>query len=210
MTPTENKALLDDCNDILSGLTDIGGYGRSRRVANALRELLTREECERSEREALDAPLEQMSETKDECEQAFQEWYIYACGTKDGAHIRRAWFAGILWYMQQQQPPTRIEQQAVKSTNLASVLDTVSVAYGYLWHVNNEPGTPCQYPPEKAAYLARRLLRDLLTKEQRGNGINEVMQRMSPTHPHYVAPSDPDTLAASPSASPGTNVGDKA
>lgn len=77
---------------------------------------------------------------------------------------------------------TRIVQQQGRqeSTKLASVLDTVSVAYGYLWHVNNEPGTPYQYPPEQAAYVARRLLRDLLTHEQRGNGINEVMQRMSP------------------------------
>ena len=45
-------------------------------------------------------------------------------------------------------------------------------AYGYLWHVNNEPGTPHQYSPEKAAYEARKTLRDLLTHEQRGVGIN--------------------------------------
>jgi hypothetical protein len=28
--------------------------------------------------------------------------------------------------------------------------------------------------PERAAYEARKVLRDLLTSEQRGNGINEV------------------------------------
>lgn len=47
-------------------------------------------------------------------------------------------------------------------------------AYGYLWHVNNEPGTPGQYPPERAAYEARKILRDLLTHEERGQCINDV------------------------------------
>lgn len=73
---------------------------------------------------------------------------------------------------------------------LASVLDSVSVAYGYLWHVNNEPGTPQQYAPEQAAYRARFILRDLLSSEQRGNGINEVKARMNPRHPHYGIPCD--------------------
>lgn len=51
-------------------------------------------------------------------------------------------------------------------------------AYGWLWCVNQEPGTPNQFPAEKAAYKARALLRELLTHEQRGVGINNaVMQR---------------------------------
>ena len=65
----------------------------------------------------------------------------------------------------------------------------ISTAYGYLWHVNNEPGTPNQYPPERAAYEARRALRDLMTKEQRGEAINRVRELMqcnpdSPEHTH--------------------------
>lgn len=50
-------------------------------------------------------------------------------------------------------------------------------AYGYLWHVNNHIDAPLGTPsvtPERAAYTARRLLRDFLTNEQRGQGINEA------------------------------------
>lgn len=50
----------------------------------------------------------------------------------------------------------------------------MGVAYGYLWWVNNEPGTPHQYAPERAAYEARKVLRDLLTRAERGHFINVV------------------------------------
>jgi hypothetical protein len=49
------------------------------------------------------------------------------------------------------------------------------MAYGYLWCVNNEPGTPNQYSPERAAHEARKHLRGMLTTEQRGHGINDVL-----------------------------------
>ena len=52
--------------------------------------------------------------------------------------------------------------------------DAIAIAYGYLWHVNNEPGTPNQYMHEKAAHEARIVLRDLMTHEQRGEAINRV------------------------------------
>lgn len=54
----------------------------------------------------------------------------------------------------------------------------IAAAYGYLWCVNNEPGTPRQYPPERAAYEARKLLRHLLTKEQRGQAVNEALTKV--------------------------------
>ena len=51
--------------------------------------------------------------------------------------------------------------------------EACALAYGHLWHVNNEPLSPSPlYSPEKAAYAARRALRDLLTSEQRGDAIN--------------------------------------
>lgn len=56
--------------------------------------------------------------------------------------------------------------------------EKIAIAYGYLWHVNNEPGTPCQYPPERAAYEARKILRDTMTHEQRGDGINAARELM--------------------------------
>ncbi len=65
-------------------------------------------------------------------------------------------------------------QSRAEGANLTAVLDAIATAYGYLWHVNNEPGTPNQYRPERAAYEARKVLRELLTHEQRGNGINRV------------------------------------
>ena len=57
----------------------------------------------------------------------------------------------------------------------------IARAYGYLWCVNCEPGTPRQYSPEKAAYAARKELRDLLTKEQRGAAINAAVQEVHET-----------------------------
>ena len=52
--------------------------------------------------------------------------------------------------------------------------NAIALAYGYLWHVNNEPGTPQQYSPERAAYGARKVLRNLLDSSQRGYAINAV------------------------------------
>lgn len=56
--------------------------------------------------------------------------------------------------------------------------EAIATAYGYLWHVNNEPGTPNQYPPERAAYEARKLLRDQMTHEKCGDGINRARELM--------------------------------
>jgi len=51
----------------------------------------------------------------------------------------------------------------------------VKLAYGHLWHVNNEPAAPIAiYDTEKAAYEARRQLRGLLTDKERGEAINHV------------------------------------
>ena len=60
----------------------------------------------------------------------------------------------------------------------AQLREAIALAYGYLWHVNNEPGTPSQYPPERAAYEARKALCDLMTHEQRGEAINRVRDLM--------------------------------
>ena len=57
---------------------------------------------------------------------------------------------------------------------LRSLKDSIAMAYGFLWHVNNEPGTPQQYDPERAAYEARKILRDKLTNEMREHGINDA------------------------------------
>jgi hypothetical protein len=66
----------------------------------------------------------------------------------------------------------------VSSAQIDRMRAAVATAYGFLWCVNNEPGTPKQYPPERAAYEARKVLRELLTKEQRGQAINEAVAKV--------------------------------
>lgn len=66
--------------------------------------------------------------------------------------------------------------EAAEPDEIDRLRDAIALAYGYLWHVNNEPGTPCRYPPEKAAYEARKVLRDLMTHEQRGEAINKARE----------------------------------
>ena len=41
---------------------------------------------------------------------------------------------------------------------LETLREVVGLAYGHLWMVANEPGTPRRYPPERAVYEARKLL----------------------------------------------------
>ena len=63
----------------------------------------------------------------------------------------------------------------------------LALAYGYLWHVNNSrPGYDApadnprpQFSPEKAAMAARKVLRDMLTHEERGLGINGAMDMLA-------------------------------
>jgi hypothetical protein len=52
------------------------------------------------------------------------------------------------------------------------LMEGIGTAYGYLWHANDEPGTPNRYGSERAAIEARKVLREILTVEQRGKGIN--------------------------------------
>ena len=65
----------------------------------------------------------------------------------------------------------------IKKENM-ELREKIAIAHGYLWHVNNEPGTPCQYPPERAASEARKILRDTITHEQLGYGIYAARELM--------------------------------
>lgn len=56
----------------------------------------------------------------------------------------------------------------------------VALAYGFLWHINTEPGTPApMVAPERASYEARKALRDVLSEEERGAGIEAARLSMS-------------------------------
>lgn len=51
----------------------------------------------------------------------------------------------------------------------------IALAYGHLWHVNNEPAAPIRMrSAEECAYEARKVLRDLLTSQERGTAIYET------------------------------------
>ena len=56
----------------------------------------------------------------------------------------------------------------------------IARAYGYLWHVNNNPDAPIPlYSTEKAGYEARKILRDTMTHEQRGKAISKVRKLLT-------------------------------
>lgn len=59
--------------------------------------------------------------------------------------------------------------------------NAMSRAYGYLWHVNHPEDIPTGHPfmsADRAAVEARKELRDMLTHEQRGEGINCVRKKL--------------------------------
>ena len=72
----------------------------------------------------------------------------------------------------------------------------VAMAYGHLWHVNNEPMAPIPLRSEESAsYAARKLLHDLLTTEERGEAINSVRAMLT------ASPKDPINGMVSSAAS---------
>ena len=86
-----------------------------------------------------------------------------------------------MWADHAEVPKTLLRQTLEE---LALVRAAMGVAYGYLWLVNNEPGTPNRYPPEKAAYQARKALRDKLTQAERGHFINAAIAAVRPLTDH--------------------------
>lgn len=72
--------------------------------------------------------------------------------------------------------PRPAQAEAVAPANMGrETRMAIMLAYGHLWHINNEPAAPTLfYDSEKAAYAARRQLRDLLTTQERGEAINQV------------------------------------
>ena len=102
--------------------------------------------------------------------EAFEKWAIGA-GLSVLAVTTGEYFSGAT------QTAWHVWQAAQAAMPVApAAREAIATAYAYLWCVNNEPGTPRQYPPERAAHEARKLLRDMLTKAERGEAINRVLQ----------------------------------
>ena len=72
-----------------------------------------------------------------------------------------------------------LEDADAKVVQWLALGEVIGLAYGHLWMVNNEPGTPRRYPTERAAYEARKLLRDTMTNDERGVFINRVIAQVS-------------------------------
>lgn len=76
---------------------------------------------------------------------------------------------------------TAAKDAEIEALRAEGMVDAIGRAYGYLWHVNRPEDVPAghQYlSADRAAYEGRKELRDLLTNEQRGAGINWVRQKL--------------------------------
>ena len=70
-----------------------------------------------------------------------------------------------------------VKAQPVQPAMTDSTRQAIALAYGHLWHINNEPLAPIPLrSKESASYAARKLLRDFLTLEERGEAINTVRE----------------------------------
>jgi hypothetical protein len=69
---------------------------------------------------------------------------------------------------------------------LDALREALALAYGHLWCINEQPGTPEPiYDAMQASYEARKILRGLLTTEQRGNGIHAARAARKGKHEQH-------------------------
>ena len=64
------------------------------------------------------------------------------------------------------------------------LVDLAKLTYGYLWHINAGLDAPAilnvtSITPEKCSHIVRKLWLDVLTKEQRGEGINKTLEALA-------------------------------
>lgn len=74
-----------------------------------------------------------------------------------------------------------LDRIAALESQLVESRERLALAYGLLWHVNAGIDAPWGTPsltPERAAMESRKILRDMLTNEQRGDGINAARDFM--------------------------------
>ena len=64
------------------------------------------------------------------------------------------------------------------------LVNLAKLTYGYLWHINAGLDAPAilnvtSITPEKCSRIVRKLWLDVLTKEQRGEGINKALEALA-------------------------------
>ena len=64
------------------------------------------------------------------------------------------------------------------------LVELAKLTYGYLWHINAGLDAPAilnvtSITPEKCSRIVRKLWLDVLTKEQRGEGINKALEALA-------------------------------
>lgn len=112
-----------------------------------------------------------------------EAWVQQALQLADARELARANVATRTWSNDARKRLARASEDLaahLRTTPEGFVLvetKSLATAYGYLWHVNAGADAPAgigviSTTPERAAYAARKLLREALTSEQRGIGIN--------------------------------------
>ena len=85
------------------------------------------------------------------------------------------------WQAATEQSQKEIEALKAREKELVNL---AKLTYGYLWHINAGLDAPAilnvtSITPEKCSRIVRKLWLDVLTKEQRGEGINKALEALA-------------------------------
>lgn len=90
-------------------------------------------------------------------------------------------FSWKAWQAATEQSQKEIEALQAREKELVNL---AKLTYGYLWHINAGLDAPAilnvtSITPEKCSHIVRKLWLDVLTKEQRGEGINKALEALA-------------------------------
>jgi len=96
----------------------------------------------------------------------------------DDSYVDNAWWGWQAATEQSQKEIAALQAREKVLVNLAKL------TYGYLWHINAGLDAPAilnvtSITPEKCSRIVRKLWLDVLTKEQRGEGINKALEALA-------------------------------
>ena len=85
------------------------------------------------------------------------------------------------WQAATEQSQKEIAELKAREKELVNL---AKLTYGYLWHINAGLDAPAilnvtSITPEKCSRIVRKLWLDVLTKEQRGEGINKALEALA-------------------------------